>query len=126
MAPRGKSQAARRGAQSTLAFGSKSRVTKPALPIHSGKKPSTDGSEDAKPAKPSITEVEAKPTVTDVVIQEQAEEEIQKVSQSPQEELAVKVGDNQLKQYWRAREAERKAPRGSTPLCAPFSLQGPC
>ncbi len=112
MAPRGKSQTARRGAQSTLAFGSKARVTKPSLPIHSGKKPVTEPPADIKPEDLSLAEAEAQPTVADVVIEEQAAEEIQKVIRSPEEELAAKVGDNQLKQYWRAREAERKAPRG--------------
>ena len=116
MPPRGKSQPARQGAQSTLAFGNKSRVTKPSLPILSAKKQAATSTVQVKTPESPAVEVEAKPTVGNIVIQQQAEQEIHAVSRSPEEERAAKVSDVQLKRYWQQRESERKAPRGLTAL----------
>ena len=116
MPSRGKSQSARQGAQSTLAFGNKSRVTKPSLPILSAKKQAATSTVQVKTPDSPVVEVEAEPTAEDSVVQKQAEEEIHIVSRSPEEERAAKVSDVQLKRYWQQRESERKAPRGTTAL----------
>lgn len=109
---RRQTQMARRGAQSTLSFGSNSRVTKPSLPIQTVKKQGTPLADQVKAPESPIIEAESQSTTADIAIEEQAEEEVQKVVRTPAEELAASINETRLKRYWKEREAERKAPRG--------------
>lgn len=102
-----------RGAQSTLSFGSRSKVTKPSVSSgQSIKKDVALHQDDVKrPASPA-SEVDVQPTTAELAIREQAKEEVKKVARTKEEELAAKIDDAQLKRYWKERDAERKAPRG--------------
>ncbi|KAI9774288.1 MAG: hypothetical protein M1840_004182 [Geoglossum simile] len=98
---------AARGAQSRLAFGSHSRITKPSLPTQTKKKDPALV-EDLTRAPSS----ECAPTATvEVVVQERAKGEVVKVHKTKEEEDAAKVSDARVKKYWKTVEDERKAPR---------------
>jgi DNA polymerase delta subunit 4 len=56
------------------------------------------------------SQIEDVPTTTELAIRQQVEEE--KKVKSEQEIRAEAVSDAQIKRYWKAKEAERKAPRG--------------
>ncbi len=117
---------AARGSQSTLSFGSRSKVTKP-LPASQTKKQKTDASTTSLPIKeskapspsPALSpapdaEADAKSeslTTAEVALAEQVEQEVQK-PKSKAEEEAEKVSEAQIKRYWKGKEDERKAPRG--------------
>jgi len=101
-----------RGAQSTLSFGNRAKVTKPSIAPTSKK---------SKP-DPSLTEIIAQtidppepeaPTTAEIAIEEQAKAEVAK-PKTEAEERAEKVTDAQIKRYWKSKEDERKAPRGET------------
>ena len=62
------------------------------------------------PAKASV-KAELGHVVSAAVVEKQAEIELSK-PKSEAEKLAEKVSDAQIRQYWRAREAERTTPRG--------------
>ena len=104
-------QNARQGAQSTLSFGTQSRVRKPTLPIHLAKKQAEPLLRDQSP---STVEREPKTerTTADVAIQDQSKKEVRTVTRSREKELAAQISETQLKRYWKAREAERTAARG--------------
>ena len=99
-----------RGAQSTISFGNRGKVTKPSIaPVSKSSK-----------ADPALTESVAKaieapeleaPTTAEIAIEEQALAEIAK-PKTEAEERAEKVTDAQIKRYWKSREDERKASRG--------------
>ena len=115
-----------RAAQPTLTFHSRSnKVTKPNLP-------STSEESKLVKAKPEeflkVVELASlSPTPEDVDIQtehgsttaESAIREQVKVEQatprSAADERAEKITDAQIKRYWKAKEDERKAPRGMSP-----------
>lgn len=112
-------------AQSTISFGSKSRVTKPsAAPTHaSAKKIKHDivepivsdvSTEEIQTPEP---DVEKKPTTAEIAIREQTKREFQAPTRDEVEEQALKLSNAQLKKYWKAREDERKVPRGMFLLC---------
>ncbi len=99
-----------RGAQATLSFGNRAKVTKPSIaPVSKSSKP--------EPALPeSVAKVIASPepeapTTAEIAIEEQAHAEIAK-PKTEAEERAEKVTDAQIKRYWKSREDERKAARG--------------
>ena len=121
--------------QKTLSFNSRSnKVTKPSIPASS--KPLSDKSitkpqtaslrkavaadDDAPP--PALSEevdaqIEEEPTAADLAIRQQVEEVKKKTEGEvkkggSEEEKAGKVGEAQIKKYWRGKEEERKAPRG--------------
>lgn len=99
-----------RGAQSTLSFGNRAKVTKPSIaPVSKSSKPDPALSESVAKAIES-PEPEA-PTTAEVAIEEQARAEIAK-PKTEVEERAEIVTDAQIKRYWKSREDERKAPRG--------------
>ena len=104
---------ANRGGQKTLSFGNRSKVTKPAISqqIKSLDKDAAlvDDVSDAKSttstdkaAEPAI-ESAIKAQLGTEVARPKTEEEIQ----------ALKLKDSAVKKYWKAIEAERKAPRGT-------------
>lgn len=110
---RKKTGPATKGAQSTLSFGARTKVTKPTTSNAKNAK-STDGL--AKALK--IPEADTAPETADLghvyaeaAIAKQAEAELKKL-RTDEEIRAEKVTDAQIKKYWRACEAERKAPRG--------------
>jgi DNA polymerase delta subunit 4 len=108
-----------KGGQSTLSFnGAASRVTKNAAPIGKDVK-------KVEPAKPSpkpevvdldhddVVDVEAK-AQTQAAKAEPAKREGPAAASSltPEEQAADKVPHSQVLRYWKAKEAERLAPRG--------------
>jgi len=122
---RGGNPAASRAQQSTLSFGSKSRVTKPSAAQAPSKKlkdvePIVDNvAADTRPAdtvEPDQVPVtppvgSSKPHIAEVVVSEQAKAEVEKPL-SEEDREALKITDADLKRYWEEKEAERKAPRG--------------
>ena len=103
-----------KNAQSTLSFGARSKITKPSASTKSLKKDAAIISDVKDPVSP-VAEVDIPPTTAEVAIEEQAREEVQKVVRTKEEELALEVNDTQLRRYWKAREAERRTPRGLSP-----------
>jgi DNA polymerase delta subunit 4 len=108
---------ATKGAQSTLSFGSRSRVTK-AVPAAS--KLSKDKTESLKAEvvtiEPEGQKAELGYVSSEAAVQKQAEIELSKLK-TEAEVLAEKVTDAQIKKYWKAREAERITPRGMVVAC---------
>ncbi len=120
--------------QSTLAFGGRSnKITKPSAPPPSSKKASKpnerqtkDISQVVEEETPTAQEDEAK---DEVVNEDQSlaegretafairEREVRKEKEAvdPAEEKARQISDAAVKRYWRAKEEERKAPRGIPP-----------
>lgn len=98
----GGASAASRNAQSTLSFGSKSRVTKPATSI------------PAKSKKQEVVpEPEVRPVpVAEVPIRQQKVEEVVSSLKAEEDLQAEMVSDGQIEKYWKAEEKSRKAPRG--------------
>lgn len=99
-------------AQSTLSFGSKSRVTKPSATSSSTKKAKDD---------PALTEIISQPISTpepeqlptsEIAIRQQAKVEVAQ-PKSDDERKAGDITDVQLKRYWKKEEEKRKAPRGN-------------
>ncbi len=103
--------------QRTLAFGPHAnKVTKP---THG--RPSTLKKESAPPPQtrlltpsppPSVPE-EIKSPESNLAIRESRNKPTVKPPRSELEERAAKVGDGDVRRYWRGKEAERKAPRGT-------------
>lgn len=110
---------ATKGAQSTLSFGGRNRVTK-AVPAAS--KLSKDNADNIKAeaitVEPEIQKPELGHVFSETAVQKQAEVELSK-PKGEAEVLAEKVTNAQIKKYWKAREAERITPRGmvTRPLC---------
>jgi DNA polymerase delta subunit 4 len=108
---------ATKGAQSTLSFGGRNKVTK-AVPAAS--KLSKDIIESTKAEVVDIEPETQKPELghvfSEAAVQKQAEIELSK-PKSEEELLAEKVSDAQIKKYWKAREAERTTPRGINTCC---------
>lgn len=108
--------AAARSQQSTLAFGTKSRVTKPTSAPATTKKAKdieqvheVDTSDpDQVPVAP--TEGSSQPHIAELVVREQAKAEVEQPL-SEEDKKALKITDADLKRYWRNEEAKRKAPR---------------
>jgi DNA polymerase delta subunit 4 len=116
---------ATKGAQSTLSFGNRSRVTK-AVP------PSSKLSKDVtKSIKAKISTPDPEPESTEIIpskvdtpelghitseaaVEKQAKVELSKNEMEKSEEVrkAESISDAQMKRYWKAREAERKMHRG--------------
>ncbi|KAL1971356.1 hypothetical protein VTN77DRAFT_308 [Rasamsonia byssochlamydoides] len=108
--------------QSTLSFGSKSRVTKPSSTSVSAKKIKDVDYIDEAVSKASLdTSVDAQalvappsglsqPHIAEVVVREQAKSEIEKPL-TEEDRRALKITDADLKKYWKAEEEKRKAPR---------------
>lgn len=99
-----------RGAQSTLSFGNRAKVTKPSIaPVSKSSK--TDPGLIESVTKAIATPEPEAPTTAEIAIEEQALAEVAK-PKTEAEERAEKVTDAQIKRYWKIREDERKAPRG--------------
>lgn len=126
--------------QSTLAFGGRSnKITKPSVPAPSSKKASKPNERQTKDISQVIedeTPAAQEDEVKDEVVEEDQslaegretafairEREVGKETEAadPAEEKARKVSDAAVKRYWRAKEEERKAPRGILP-CLLFSF----
>lgn len=103
-----------RGAQSTLSFGNRGRVTKPSI-AHEAKPSKTTSALTENVAKAVETPEPEAPTTAEIAIEEQALAEISQ-PKTEAEERAEKVTDAQIKRYWKSREDERKAPRGKSRL----------
>lgn len=122
---RGGNTAASRAQQSTLSFGSKSRITKPSTSQAPSKKlkdvepivedvaadtrPADTVEPDQVPVTPPVGSSE--PHIAEVVVSKQAKEEVEQPLSEENKE-ALKITDADLKRYWEEREAERIAPRG--------------
>jgi DNA polymerase delta subunit 4 len=103
---------ATKGAQSTLSFGGRSRVTKAVPPASKLSKDNTESIKaEAITIEPETQKAELGHVFSDAAVQRQAEIELSK-PKTEEEVLAEKVSDAQIKKYWRAREAERITPRG--------------
>src|SRR5271169_3155290 len=103
---------ATKGAQSTLSFGGRSRVTKAVPPPSKLSKDNTESIKaEAVTIEPETQNVELDDVLSEAAVQKQAEIELSK-SKTEAEVLAEKVSDAQIKKYWRAREAERDTLRG--------------
>lgn len=103
---------ATRGAQSTISFGNRAKITKPTITPLS-KQTKADPVLAERFAKTIDSPEPEEPTVAEQAIVEQAHAEIAK-PKTEAEERAEKMTDAQIKRYWKAREDERKAPRGET------------
>jgi DNA polymerase delta subunit 4 len=112
---------ANRGGQKTLSFGSRSKVTKPAASTQS-KSPPNDVAflEDTSDVK-STTSSTDKPTTAAVesAIKDQVETETVR-PRTEEEVQASRLKDSQIRKYWKAVEAERKAPRGIEIILLPL------
>ena len=103
---------ATKGAQSTLSFGGRSRVTKAVPPASKLSKDNTESIKaEAITIEPETEKAELGHVFSEAAVQKQAEIELSK-PKTEAEMLAEKVTDAQIKKYWRAREAERITPRG--------------
>lgn len=103
--------------QSTLAFhGGANKVTKPGARAQDAKKNVLSKSVN-KAVKPEVIELEAveetKPTTVEADIIDQVEKEVaaQKAESNPEDEVARRVTDAAVKQYWASKEKQRLAPR---------------
>ncbi|PLB47526.1 hypothetical protein P170DRAFT_456387 [Aspergillus steynii IBT 23096] len=115
---RGGNTAAQRSGQSTLSFGSQSRVTKPSATTPSQKSKDLDAL-TILPGKPSdevVSEPEkspvtpSEPHVAEIAVKDQAQTEIQQPL-TEEDEKALKITERELQRYWKQEEAKRKAPR---------------
>lgn len=102
-----------KGGQSTLSFnGANSKVTKNATPLGKDIKKS----EPAKASKPEVTDIDnddVEVKVQEVQVEPAKSEQKTVVSAlTPEEQAAEKVPQSQVLKYWKAKEAERLAPRG--------------
>ncbi|EGP84458.1 uncharacterized protein MYCGRDRAFT_47547 [Zymoseptoria tritici IPO323] len=103
--------------QGTLSFHGKSKVTKPTSPRGAKSKKDPEQYEQLleKDIKPEVEE----PTTAEKAITEQVKAEVATledpldttISKTEDESEARKVSATQINKYWRAKEAERKAPR---------------
>jgi len=104
-----------KGAQSTLSFGNRSRVTKNTAPI--GKDAKKAEAEAVKAEKPEAIDIEDDDDV-DIKGQEvkaepaKSKQETVLDTLTPVEKEAEKISQSQIMKYWKAREDERMAPRG--------------
>jgi len=119
-------------AQQTLAFGPRSnKVTKPSLPTSSK---NLDKTSSPQPTKPLPTEQTPSPSPSTISASAAPKEEITEIPNADQglafrlqghpqidelDEKARKLPEKQIKAYWKAKEDERKAPRGHYPLPFP-------
>ncbi|TVY52494.1 DNA polymerase delta subunit 4 [Lachnellula cervina] len=111
---------AAKGSQKTLSFGptktSKATTTKktqfPASPL--SKTPTDINDIDIVIEQEQDVDVDVGHTTSSAAISHQTTQESQRVQKqgpSAEEEKARKVSDAQIRRYWKAREAERRAPR---------------
>ncbi|RAL15745.1 putative DNA polymerase delta subunit 4 [Aspergillus homomorphus CBS 101889] len=121
---RGGNTAATRSGQSTLSFGSKSRVTKPsATPTtRSQKAKDLEPLVSSLPEKPSVEsasepeEVQVTPTepsqphVAELAVRQQARTEIEQPV-SEEDQKASNITERDLAKYWKQEEAKRRGPR---------------
>lgn len=99
--------------QSTLSFGTQSRVTKPLTgPVSTAKK-TKDLEKDPLPVS-LITPVEPptdeKPHIAELVVREQAKAEVQQPLS--EDERAKTITQDDLRKYWDREQAKRRVPRG--------------
>ena len=99
-----------KGAQSTLSFGGRNRVTKNTLAPSKLSKDVTDNIK-AEDINPEPAKAELGHVTSEAAVEKQTKIELSK-PKTEAEILAEKVTDAQIKKYWRARDAERITPRG--------------
>lgn len=103
---------ATKGAQSTLSFGGRSRVTKAIPPSSKLSKDITEtGKAEILVPEPEVSKPELDHVFSDAAIEKEAQVELSK-PKTEAEESAEKVTAAQIKKYWREREAERTTFRG--------------
>lgn len=114
---RGGNTASRSG-QSTLSFGSQSRVTKPAAPPAIQKAKSLESkagkatSATPEPQQiPVVPDEPSKPHVAELAVRQQATEET-KEPLAEEDLRALKLSKQDIQCYWKKEEQSRKAPRG--------------
>lgn len=109
MPPRRRTAAS--NAQSTLSFGTQSRVTKPTTaPLHSGKNLDKPASGTPEPQN-VLASQPSKPHVAELVVRKQAAAAIQE-PRSEEDKRALKLSKQDLNRYWKTQEESRLAPRG--------------
>ncbi|OJJ44945.1 hypothetical protein ASPZODRAFT_168063 [Penicilliopsis zonata CBS 506.65] len=105
---RGGNASTRRPNQSTLSFGTRSRITKPtATPTQSLK---AKNPVERAVVPDVVTPEPAQPHIAEVVVREQAKEEVSQPL-SAEDERALKVSQRDLQRYWKGEEAKRRTPR---------------
>ncbi|EAW06734.1 putative DNA polymerase delta subunit 4 [Aspergillus clavatus NRRL 1] len=114
---RGGNTAAR--SQSTISFGSKSRVTKPSATTRSQKTKDLEPISAAATSTEEVSEPEqvpvapsepSKPHVAELAVRHQAQKEIQQPL-SEEDQRAIKITEQELQRYWQQEEAKRRGPR---------------
>ncbi|KAJ5159498.1 uncharacterized protein N7482_006502 [Penicillium canariense] len=115
MPPRRRAAAPR--AQSTLSFGTQSRVTKPSstpTAIHKAKgldaSPADKSASGTPEPQQVLADAPSKPHVAELVVRQQAAAELQE-PQSAEDKQALKLSKRDLQTYWKKEEQSRKAPR---------------
>lgn len=105
------------GAQSTLSFGNRAKVTKPSIaPLSKKNQPDKSDLSLVESDKKIIESPEPDaPTTAEIATEEQVTAEVAK-PKTEAEERAEKVTDVQIKRYWKGKEDERKAPRGESKI----------
>jgi DNA polymerase delta subunit 4 len=116
--------AATRSQQSTISFGSKSRVIKPSVTSPPAKKATeTEPVADSvsvevvinqtqrSPARTAPPSWSSQPPTADLVVRAQAKAEVEQPL-TKEDKRAVKITDADLKRYWMLEEEKRHAPQG--------------
>ncbi|KAJ5690761.1 hypothetical protein N7462_005153 [Penicillium macrosclerotiorum] len=108
--------------QSTLSFGTQSRITKPTstpTTLHKAKKadsPAVVPSDQSEWGTPEPQQLLAdaepsKPHVAELVVRQQAAVARQEVPSSAEEQRALRMSQKDIQSYWEQQEKSRKAPR---------------
>ena len=102
--------------QSTLSFGTQSRVTKPSTAPLPGKNQKANLDQPVKEDKREDTlepeeEITSKPHIAELVVRQQAAQAIQE-PRSKEDQKALKLSKQDLNRYWKKEEQSRMAPRG--------------
>lgn len=106
---------ATKGAQSTLSFGNRSKITKPSSATSKKEKSIVDLGKLEDDIKSASVEPEVGHVTSEVAVEKQAVAELAE-PKTEADIKAEKVTDAQIKRYWRAREAERTSGRGKDPV----------
>lgn len=96
--------------QSTLSFGTQSRVTKPSTAPRLGKNLDKSASGTPEPQDVIVSQP-PKPHVADLVVRQQVKPAAQE-SLSEEDKRALKMSKQDLNRYWKKEEQGRLAPRG--------------
>jgi DNA polymerase delta subunit 4 len=111
---------ATKGAQSTISFGNRSKVTKPTSTTYTKKDAALEVDvPEIEDIKTTIVDPEPGHISSEAAVAKQAQAELA-APKTESEVLAEKVSQTQINKYWKAREAERLSGRG---LCPYFLIK---